>query len=231
MRKIYISFCLALFGVLLLAALGGCQSLHDKKPPKDDDQLSWALQPEPPASNGAIYQVGRDVALFENPVARHIGDTVTIVLSESTAAKKSATTNTAKSTNQTLPGISVLGKAVTIKGNPVLSASIDDSSKFAGEGDSAQSNSLTGYITCTVTRVLPNGNLYIRGEKWIGINEGSEYVRLSGVIRPIDIAPDDSVPSLKVGAANISYGGKGALADANKQGWLSRFFNSPWTPF
>jgi flagellar L-ring protein precursor FlgH len=230
MRKVYISFCLVLCGVLLLAALGGCQTVQ-KKPPKEDDQLSWALQPEPPASNGAIYQVGRDVALFENPVARHIGDTVTIVLSESTAAKKSATTNTAKSTNQSLPGISVLGKAVTIKGNPVLSAGIDDSSKFAGTGDSAQSNSLTGYITCTVTRVLPNGNLYIRGEKWIGINEGSEYVRLSGVIRPIDIAPDDSVPSLKVGAANISYGGKGALADANKQGWLSRFFNSPWTPF
>jgi flagellar L-ring protein precursor FlgH len=130
-----------------------------------------------------------------------------------------------------LPGISVLGKAVTIKGNPITSASIDDSSKFAGEGDSAQSNSLTGYITCTVTRVLPNGNLYIRGEKWIGINQGSEYVRLSGVVRPIDIAPDNSVPSLKVGAANISYGGKGALADANNQGWLSRFFNSPWTPF
>jgi flagellar L-ring protein precursor FlgH len=230
MRKIYISFCLVLFGVLVLAALGGCATVQ-KKPPKEDDQLSWALQPEPPASNGAIYQVGRDVALFENPVARHIGDTVTIVLSESTAAKKSATTNTAKSTNQTLPGISVLGKAVTIKGNPITSASIDDSSKFAGEGDSAQSNSLTGYITCTVTRLLPNGNLYIRGEKWIGINQGSEYVRLSGVIRPIDIAPDNSVPSLKVGAANISYGGKGALADANNQGWLSRFFNSPWTPF
>lgn len=231
MRKVYISFCLVLFGVLLLAALGGCSALPQKKPPKEDDQLSWALQPEPPASNGAIYQVGRDVALFENPVARHIGDTVTIVLSESTAAKKSATTNTAKSTNQTLPGVSVLGKTISIKGNSVLSANMNDASKFAGEGDSAQSNSLTGYITCTVTRVLPNGNLYIRGEKWIGINQGSEYVRLAGVVRPIDIAPDNSVPSLKVGAANISYGGKGALADANNQGWLSRFFNSPWTPF
>lgn len=229
MRKVYFSFSLVLAGVLLLAALGGCATAP--KPPKPDDQLSWAMQPEPPPTNGAIYQVGRDVALFENPVARHIGDTVTITLNESTQAKKSATTNTAKSTNQTLPGISVLGKAVTIKGNPITSASIDDSSKFAGEGDSAQSNSLTGFITCTVTRVLPNGNLFIRGEKWIGINQGSEYVRLSGVVRPIDIAPDNSVPSLKVGAANISYGGKGALADANNQGWLSRFFNSPWTPF
>src|ERR1700761_361375 len=225
MRTFYtLLICATLFG------LTSCESTHSKKK-EDDDGMSWAEEPAPKPSNGAIYQTGREVALFENPVARHVGDTVTIVLSESTAAKKSATTNTAKATNQTLPGVSLLGKSVTIKGNSVLSADINDSSKFAGEGDSAQSNSLTGYITCTVTRVLPNGNLYIRGEKWIGINQGSEYVRLSGVIRPIDIAPDDSVPSLKVGAANISYGGKGALADANSQGWLSRFFNSPWTPF
>src|ERR1700755_3255338 len=139
MRKVYLSFFLVLSGMLVLAALTGCAT--PAKPPKEDSQLSWAMEPVPPPTNGAIYQVGRDVALFENPVARHVGDTVTIVLNESTAAKKSATTNTAKTTDTTLPGMSVLGKAVTIKGNPITSASIDDSSKFAGEGDSAQSNS------------------------------------------------------------------------------------------
>jgi len=127
--------------------------------------------------------------------------------------------------------MTVLGKPVTIKGNPVLSANINDAAKFDGEGDSKQSNSLTGYITATVVRVLPNGNLFVKGEKWIGINQGEEYVRLTGVVRPIDLAPDNSIPSLKVASAKISYGGKGALADANAQGWLSRFFNSPWTPF
>jgi flagellar L-ring protein precursor FlgH len=228
MRKVYLSFCAVLFGMLLLAALSACQA---PKPPKEDPQLSWAMEPVVPASNGAIYQVGRDVALFENPVARHVGDIVTIVLNESTAAKKSATTNTAKTTTDTLPGMTLLGAAATLHGTPLLSNNINDAAKFAGEGDSAQSNSLTGYITATVTRVLPNGNLYIQGEKLIGINQGSEYVRLSGVVRPIDLAPDNSIPSLKVGAARISYGGKGALADANAQGWLSRFFNSPWTPF
>jgi flagellar L-ring protein precursor FlgH len=228
MRKVYLSFCLVLFGVLMIAALTGCQT---PKPPKEDEQLSWAMEPVAPASNGAIYQVGRDVALFENPVARHIGDIVTIVLNESTNAKKSATTSTAKTTTDTLPGMTLLGAAATLHGTPLLSNKIDDSAKFDGAGDSAQSNSLTGYITATVIRVLPNGNLYVKGEKWIGINQGSEYVRLTGVIRPIDLAPDNSVPSLKVGAARISYGGKGALADANAQGWLSRFFNSPWTPF
>ena len=228
MRKVYFSFCAVLFGMLILAVLTGCQS---QKPPKEDPQLSWAMEPVTPASNGAIYQVGRDVALFENPVARHVGDIVTIVLNESTAAKKSATTNTAKTTTDTLPGMTLLGAAATLHGVPLLSNNINDATKFGGEGDSAQSNSLTGYITATVTRVLPNGNLYITGEKLIGINQGSEYVRISGVVRPIDLAPDNSIPSLKVGAARISYGGKGALADANAQGWLSRFFNSPWTPF
>jgi flagellar L-ring protein precursor FlgH len=228
MRKVYMSFCAVLCGMLILAVLAGCQTA---KPQKEDEQLSWAQEPEVPASNGAIYQVGRDVALFENPIARHVGDIVTIVLNESTAAKKSATTTTAKTTTDTLPGMTLLGSPVTIHGTPVLSNNINDASKFNGAGDSAQSNSLTGYITATVVRVLPNGNLLIKGEKQIWINQGSEYVRVSGVIRPIDLAPDNSIPSLKVGAARISYGGKGALADSNAPGWLSRFFNSPWTPF
>lgn len=216
-----------LWATLAFGVVAGCQT---PKPPKDDDGLSWAQEPAVPSTNGAIYQVGRDVALFENPIAHHVGDIVTIVLNESTNAQKSATTTTAKSTNDSL-GMSVFGKVPTINGNPILNNSINDASKFDGEGASKQSNSLTGYVTVTVTRVLPNGNLFVQGEKWIGINQGKEYVRLTGVIRPIDLAPDNSIPSFKVGAAKISYGGRGAVADANAQGWLSRFFNSPWTPF
>jgi flagellar L-ring protein precursor FlgH len=230
MRKVYLSFCAILFAFLVLAVLAGCQS-PPKKPPKEDDSLSWALEPAQAASVGAIYQTGRDVALFENPVARRVGDIVTIALNEATQAKKSATTTTTKNTSNTLPGMTLLGSPVTLHGTPLLSNNISDASKFDGEGDSAQSNSLTGFITATVVRVLPNGNLLIRGEKQIWINQGSEYVRLEGVVRPIDLAPDNSINSQKVAGARISYGGKGALADVNAQGWLSRFFNSPWTPF
>jgi flagellar L-ring protein FlgH len=230
MRKIYISFCAVLCAMLVLVMLVGCRT-SPSKPPKQDDSVSWAQQPTPAATNGSIYQAGLDVALFENPIAKHIGDTVTIVLNEATAAKKSATTTTTKNTNNTLPGMTLLGSPVTVHGTPVLSNSINDASKFDGEGDSAQSNSLTGFIAATVVRVLPNGNLLIRGEKQIWINQGSESVRVEGVIRPIDLAPDNSIASYKVAGARISYGGKGALADVNAQGWLSRFFNSPWSPF
>jgi flagellar L-ring protein precursor FlgH len=192
--------------------------------------MSWAREPPPPPTNGAIYQAGREVALFENPVARHVGDIVTIVLNEQTDAQKSATTTTQKTTAANT-SMTLLGKTPTINGVPILNNSINDASKFDGEGASKQSNSLTGYVTVTVARVLPNGNLFVKGEKWIGINQGREYVRLSGVIRPIDLAADNSISSHKVANVNVSYGGKGALADANAQGWLSRFFNSPWTPF
>jgi flagellar L-ring protein precursor FlgH len=219
--------------VCLLAAVvtTGCASHAPRKDTKDDDGLGWTQEPVQPASNGAIYQVGRDVDLFENSIARHIGDTVTIILNEATNAQKSATTKTSKSTNETLPGMSLFGSPVTIHGASVLSGNVNDASKFDGEGNSAQSNSLTGYISVTVAKVLPNGNLYVKGEKKIWINQGQENVVLSGVIRPIDLAPDNTISSSKVANARITYGGKGAIADVNAQGWLSRFFNSPWTPF
>jgi flagellar L-ring protein FlgH len=213
---------------LFLCTLVACQSTHPAKP---DDALAWTQEPLPAATNGAIYQAGREVILAENPVAHHVGDIVTIVLNEQTAAQKSATTTTSKNTSVTMPGSTLLGKPVTINGNPILLNNIDDATKFAGQGASAESNSLTGFLTATVLKVLPNGNLLISGEKQIGLNQGKEYVRVTGVIRPIDLAADDSIPSYRVASAHITYSGKGAIADANTQSWLSRFFNSPWAPF
>jgi len=212
----------------LLCTLVSCQSTPPARP---DDALAWTQEPLPPATSGAIYQAGREVILAENPVAHHIGDIVTIVLNEQTAAQKSATTTTSKNTSVTMPGSTLLGKPVTINGTPILLNNIDDATKFAGQGASAESNSLTGYLTATVLKVLPNGNLLISGEKQIGLNQGKEYVRVTGVIRPIDLAADDSIPSFRVASAHITYSGKGAIADANTQSWLSRFFNSPWAPF
>ena len=215
---------------ILLAAmiLGGCVTA-----PKVEDYTATmpveaATQQ---AANGSIYQEGSDIALFENPVARHVGDLITIHLVEQTSASKSSSTDTSKATSVTLPGPTVFGKPVTFKGNPILSAGLNDASTFAGKGDSAQSNKLSGDITVTVAKRLANGNLLVRGQKWIAINQGKEYVRIQGIVRPIDLEFDNSVTSNKVADATISYGGQGALADANSKGWLARFFDSPLTPF
>lgn len=211
----------------LVATLAGVAGCHGAPPkPKPDDGLAWTQERLPPPTDGAIYQAGREMNLAENPVAHHIGDIVTIVLNEATAAQKSATTTTSKANTVTMPGTTLIGKNVSWLNN-----NINNAGKFDGQGASAQSNSLTGYLTATVLKVLPNGNLYIAGEKQIALNQGKEFVRLTGVIRPIDLASDNSVPSFRVASARITYNGKGAIADANAQSWLSRFFNSPWVPF
>ncbi|HWZ64800.1 MAG TPA: flagellar basal body L-ring protein FlgH [Steroidobacteraceae bacterium] len=212
--------------LLALAALCGASACQTTRPPKSDDGMAWAQEQPPPPSNGAIYQAGREVVLAENPIAHHVGDIVTIVLNEATTAQKNATTTTSKANTIAMPGTQLLGKNISWLNN-----NVGNSSKFDGEGASAQSDSLTGYLTATVLKVLPNGNLFIAGEKQIGLNQGKEYIRVTGVIRPIDLASDDSIPSFRVASAKITYNGKGAINDANAQSWLSRFFNSPWVPF
>ncbi|HKU15529.1 MAG TPA: flagellar basal body L-ring protein FlgH [Steroidobacteraceae bacterium] len=209
-------------------ALAGCVS----KPSEPDYTATWP-EPVPTAAqaNGAIYQAGHDIALFENAVARRVGDTLTIRLNERTNASKSSTTSTSKSTNIDLPGPTIAGRPVTAHGTPILETSIDNNTEFDGEGASTQSNRLEGDITVTVAQRLSNGNLLVRGQKWISINQGQEYVRIQGIVRPIDIDPDNSISSLKVADAMIAYGGKGPLANANSPGLLARFFNLPFLPF
>jgi flagellar L-ring protein precursor FlgH len=216
-------------GAALLLALTGCMA--GLRPTED---FAAVLPPDdPPAatSNGAIYQADRDVRLFENSTAHRVGDVLTIVLAEKTNASKSASTTTAKNTSIDLPGPTIAGAPVTVNGREVLSASLDNGTSFDGTGDSKQSNELTGNITVTVAQRLANGNLVVRGQKWIMINQGREYVRIQGIVRPVDISPQNTVPSYKIADASISYGSQGVINAANSKSLLARFFDSKWLPF
>jgi len=219
-----------ILALLLLSLVGGCATMQEDQ--GRDFEASW---PEdivaPKALPGAIYAQGTDVTLWNNVTARNIGDTLTIRLAESTEAEKSATTTASKSSTATLSGPTIAGRPVTVNGVPVLEAGMDNQSDFAGNGAATQSNKLDGFITVTVYKRLSNGNLLVRGQKWVAINSGREFVRLQGIVRPSDIAPDNSVLSWRVADAYISYGGQGTVANASKPGWLFRFFNSPKTPF
>ncbi len=195
------------------------------------DQAFDMPQLPTPSANGAIFHAGYDTGLFQNPTAHNVGDIVTILLQEATTAQKSSQTDTAKATKDSLSAPSLLGLPMSINGHSFLSGSINNANSFSGAGDSKQSDSLVGAITVTVVRRLPNGNLVVRGQKLVQINTGEEYVRLQGIIRPVDISPDNTISSQEVADAQIAYGQTGALADANQPGLLSRFFNSPWLPF
>ena len=211
-------------------ALSGCGILRRADNGLKEPELAAIDSPAAPA-NGAIWQDGHDIPLFENTVARNVGDILTIVLVESMDATKYSSTSTKKATSAELPGPTVAGRPITLNGTALLDAGIGNESKFDGQGSSRQSNSLDGSVTVSVVRRFGNGNLLVRGEKWITINRGREIVRVQGVVRSMDVLPDNSVPSTKVGNAVISYSGRGAVADASAPGLLARFFNSPRTPF
>lgn len=214
-----------LLGMVSLLLLGGCAI------PERGEQTSYTATqplyaPPPPPSNGAIYQSGSALVLFEDIKARRVGDILTIVLNERTNAEKKADTSVDKSSESSIGVPKLFGQTV-----PELENSVSAGHKFETEGDSKQSNKLEGSIAVTVARVLANGNLVVQGEKWITINHGEEFIRIRGIVRPMDIGPENTISSTKVADAQILYSGKGSLARANKPGWLTEFFLSPLMPF
>ena len=178
----------------------------------------------------SLYQPS-NMLLFEDPRPHKIGDLLTVVLQESTNASKKASTATTKSDSNTLTSPTLFGGLVTNNGTEILNTSTAQDRDFSGEGDSSQSNSLTGNITVTVVDVLANNNLVVQGEKWLTLNQGDEYVKIKGVIRPQDVRADNTVLSTRIADAQIAYSGEGFVHDSNEQGWLAQFFNSKWWPF
>lgn len=217
--------CLGL--AIVAAALGLPQPAHaharQPKPAKVSPYAPTmpATLPPPPA-DGAIFHASYGYApLTSGARASMVGDLVTIVLVEKTAAQKSNTASTDRTGNVGLtpPGTGPLSFFKS------TDASAGANGTFAGKGAAAQSNALTGNVTVTIQQVLPNGNLLVRGEKHLTLNRGDEFVQISGIIRPVDIDGYDQVLSTRVADADITYSGKGEIARASSQGWLGRFFS------
>ena len=181
-------------------------------------------------ANGAIYQTGHGVLLFEDMKARKPGDLITVILDEQTVASKSASTSSSKDSTLDIPTPTLLGSTATLQGRPA-STSLDSGNSFSGSGDSSQSNSLSGNITVTVIDVMANGNLLVSGKKMLTLNQGRELVSISGVIRPIDLTADNRIESSKIAQAEITYSGSGMIADSNRAGWLTRVLNGKLWPF
>ena len=212
------------------AVLAGCVT----SAPKRDPEFAPAQPIEPPpmpAGDGAIYHAGYAKSWVESARARNVGDLLTIRLVERTDAQKRSSSSVKKSNDQQISLPVVAGKTypTSAVGQPLIG--LTSETDFAGEGDAAQGNKLTGEVTVTVIQVLSNGNLVVRGEKRIGINQGNEYVRIAGIVRPEDIDPFNVVSSTKVGDATFQYVGEGQVADAAVMGWLTRFFISAFWPF
>jgi len=214
---------------IALQSVSGCnvkpQELADFEP------IVRPVAPKPMRyKSGSLFQV-RSISLFEDPKPHRIGDILTVKLNERTSASKKAGTSSKKEDEIVMASPILFGSSPTLNGNNILEMNVAPEREFVGEADSSQSNSLTGEITVTVVDILPNGNLVVQGEKWFTLNQGKEYIRIAGVVRPQDVSSSNTLPSSKLADAQIAYSGEGFLADANNQGWFGQFMNGKWWPF
>ncbi|MCL1120090.1 MULTISPECIES: flagellar basal body L-ring protein FlgH [Shewanella] len=224
---------MARYFILAAALLLTACSSTSKKPIADDPFYAPVYPEAPPtkiAATGSIYQDSQAASLYSDIRAHKVGDIITIVLKEATQAKKSAGNQIKKGSDMSLDPIYAGGSNVSIGGVP-LDLRYKDSMNTKRESDADQSNSLDGSISANVMQVLNNGNLVVRGEKWISINNGDEFIRVTGIVRSQDIKPDNTIDSTRMANARIQYSGTGTFADAQKVGWLSQFFMSDWWPF
>mgnify|MGYP001578416863 CR=1 FL=1 len=224
------SFLRTAAATVLVPLLAACAAT----PPASVHQPMSARPAPPPATapaNGAIYQAQyagqpgySHRPLFEDRRARAVGDVLTININETTAASKKSGSTAARTGSNDM---SVTGLA-GLPGKGLLGSNLaaSSASTFEGKGDSASNNAFTGIITVTVIEVLPNGNLLVSGEKQIGINQGSEFVRFSGVVNPAMISSGNAVSSTQVADARLEYRGNGYIDEAQTMGWLARFFLS-----
>jgi len=215
---------------VVLVSVSACSTLTRERPIPDDPAfapISASALRTGEIITGSIYQASRNFSFYDDNVALNVGDILTVVLSENTRSSKTADTKFDKNDQIKLNEASILGNTINGKGLSLLTNPKLDRA-FKGAASSDQSNSLTGDISVTVSEVLPNGILRIKGEKWLKLNQGDEYIRLTGLVRPQDIDTNNTVPSSKIADARIAYGGTGAFDENNRQGWLSRFFSSEW---
>jgi flagellar L-ring protein precursor FlgH len=182
-----------------------------------------ATPPAPPPANGSIFQVSEGyAALTSGARAARVGDIIQVQLVERTNA---ATQNSQSSDRSGGIGITPPTTGILSIFNPT-DVAMGGNTEFSGRGAAAQSNQLSGDIAVTVVAVHANGLLEVRGEKRVRINRGDEYIRLSGLVRPADIGPDNRVASTRIANAQITYSGAGEVANASRQGWLQRFFSA-----
>lgn len=205
--------------------LGGCAQIPREPLVQQPMSARADLQVRPAGpANGSIYRTGFGTqALFEDRRPRYIGDILTIVVSENINASKNSAADASRSGSAS----SVLGLIPKLIGGLIssdLDAEASGKNTMSAKGGANSRNTFNGVITVTVVDVLVNGNLLVSGEKQMLINQGTEFIRFSGVVNPRTVSASNTVPSTQVADARIEYSAKGYIDEAQTMGWLQRAF-------
>ena len=207
-----------IIGVILLSFVASCSTQLEERASLDFEPTMPNLpKAQKKDKYGSIYSNSQQGLFATDRRASKVGDLLTVALSENFSASKSQSAKSAKNgtTSFDFPRITTAGADDNLFDSTLAKS-------FDGSGSADQTNSLRGEISVTVTKVFSNGNMEILGQKKLTLNNGDEYIRLVGIIRPEDVSSDNKVPSSRIANAKISYTGAGDVADTAKKGWLSK---------
>jgi len=207
-----------IFGLIL----GGCGTyIEDRKSIDYAPIYETETVSESEAGFGSIYKPKQGSLFAMEGRASRVGDILTVAFTESFQATKSQNAATSRSSESSVTFPPVVEKLI-----PGEEFASSGENTFSGSGSTAQSNSLTGSVSVHVIRVFGNGNLEILGQKKLTLNNGDEYIRVSGIVRPRDISADNVVQSDRIANADINYIGAGDIARSGKKGWYTRLMET-----
>jgi flagellar L-ring protein precursor FlgH len=215
-------------------ALAGCAEIGVRDLPPERVYVPVGT-PVQEAADGSIFSRAGQDSLLGQDRARRPGDLVTILIDEQVSASTSASSNASRNSATTALTTGALGEINRRFGNAGLPWPVDinpseSAIDSSGEGGAAQQGRIAGEVTAVVTEVLPNGLLAIRGYKRMELTRGAQIIRLTGLVRPSDIQPDNTIRSRRLADADISFAAKGELADVSRAGWMNRALLRIW-PF
>ncbi len=220
--------------LLMVVYLAGCASADrpsllstpSTARPKPIQETSANMGSLYPANSGGPYvSAVSHRPLFEDRRARNVGDILTVVLNETTAAAKGSSLSAARKATATnvfdvTAGVAApFGNFAGVRGLSNYDGSAD--LKSEGAGASAANNTFAGTITVTVVEILSNGNLVVAGEKQVAISNEEEIIRFGGIVNPNTLV-FNRVNSQEVADARIEYRGRGVTDDTQGVGWFTR---------
>ena len=235
---------LPLAGILAaLVLLGGCTAAQVQPTPMSPMVAPQAYaEPEDQISNpGSLFSEASSQYLFDDNRARKVGDIILVKIVETSKAKQKADTTAERESSNSFSVGAALGMSRVspfmvgggalsgrVGTNPMLSTST--MSDHSATGETKRENYITATMGARIVQVLPNGVMQVQGAREIKVNNETQYMVVSGLIRQRDIDSDNSILSTQMADSRIDYYGKGVLADKQKAGWLSRLLETVW-PF
>ncbi len=229
-------YLLVLVVVALLALLQGCATVRSAVDPFDVEVPEPVVDMTPPEelSEGSLYRDGSAVELVGDFRARHKGDIITVLITESALGSSAADNTLERDSSTSLLAPTILGWENSARGalgpdfDPATALSATSDSSFSGEGETSRKSSLSATIAVRVVGVGRAGQMVVAGSKKVQVNREKQTITIAGIIRPEDVSSANTIASTKISDLSVIYGGSGEIADVTKQGWFQRLMNKIW---